>query len=151
MNSTVKTIALWILILVAAVGLYNLVESKGTGAKPPLDLTQFFEKVSKGEVADVEINGTKVTGHLVAGNEAFQSTIPLEYKTVYDRLTEKGVKVTVLPTETNSWVNAVPSWVMLIGSILWLGISIMVFVLVADLSRFVKRELRRGGHDTSTV
>jgi cell division protease FtsH len=151
MNSTVKTIVLWVLILAAAVGLYNFVESRGSGARPPMDLTQFFEKVAKGEVADVEINGTQVTGHLVAGNERFRSTIPPEYKTVYDRLTERGVKVTILPTETSSWVNAVPSWVILIGSILWLGISLMVFVLVADLSRFVKRELRRSGHDASAV
>ena len=151
MNSTVKTIAVWVLILVAALGLYNLVESKGAGARPPLDLTQFLQKVASGEVVDVQIDGTKVTGHLVGSNEVFHSTIPLEYKTVYDRLTEKGVKVTILPTGTNSWVSAVPSWVILIGSMLWLGISVMVFVLVADLSKFVKRELRRGRHDASTV
>src|SRR4030095_8383950 len=98
------------MILVAAVGLYHFVEGKGPGAKPPLDLTQFLAKGEAGESQDVEINASKVTGRLVAAPEIFTSTIPLEYPTVYDKLTTKGVKVTVIPPDPNPWLAMLLSW-----------------------------------------
>jgi hypothetical protein len=62
LNSTVKTILIWILILGAAVALYNFVE-KGTGGSPTkLTLTDFMNKLEKDEVKDVTINGSNLKG-----------------------------------------------------------------------------------------
>ena len=72
MNSTVKEILLWVLILVAAVGLYNFVEhSSSPGAM--LSLTDFLNKVEAGQVAEVEINGSNLMGKYTAGG----SNIPV--------------------------------------------------------------------------
>ena len=61
MNSTVKTILIWVLILVAAVGLYSFVEHNSSpGAM--LTLTDFLNKVEAGQVEKVEINGSNLKG-----------------------------------------------------------------------------------------
>ena len=69
MNSTVKTILIWALIILAAVGLYNFVESKNSAATHKFNLTELLSKVKAEptEVAGVTIEGTRVTGKLTNG------------------------------------------------------------------------------------
>ena len=110
MNSTVKTILIWVLILVAAVGLYNFVEHGGSSASASLDLTEFLAKVDAGEVAEVTINGSTVAGKLRTGNAEFKSTIPQDYSTVYDKLTAKNVKVNIIAPDQNPWLAMLLSW-----------------------------------------
>ena len=50
----------------------------------------------------------------------------------------------------NPWLGVVPTSLLIGGSILWFAISVVVLVLVVDLSRFVKRELGRSGSRPST-
>jgi len=109
LNSTVKTILIWVLILVAAVGLWNFVEHGRTGP-PLLPLTDFLAKVRSGDVADIKISGANVTGHLRPNNEDFRSTIPVEYSTIYDQLTANNVKVTIEPPDQNPWLAMLLSW-----------------------------------------
>ena len=111
MNSTVREILIWVLILVAAVGLYSFVERSGSpGAM--LSLTDFLNKVEAGQVAEVEINGSNLKGKYTAGgsNEVFRSTIPPEYSRIYDTLVAKGVIVRIIPPDRNPWSVLLLSW-----------------------------------------
>jgi cell division protease FtsH len=153
MNPTVKVILIWVLILVAAVGLYNFFQHGGNPAKSTLNFTEFLNKVDRGEVASVVVSDTNLTVTL-NNNETFRSTIPDDYTTVYDKLTARNVRVTILPPDRNPWGTTalgLPAWVILGGSILWLAISLVILVLVVDLSRFVKRHLAQtsGNHSTT--
>ena len=152
MRSTTKTIFIWILILVAAVGLYNIVERR-TGYSPQLiTLTELITRVDADEVLDVTIQGSNLRGHLKAKpSEEFRSVIPPDYSTIYDRLTDKRVNVKILPPNSNSWLRDIPVWLVVAGSVLWFAISVVVLVLVVDLSRFVKRQLARSGGNPSTT
>jgi cell division protease FtsH len=109
LNSTVKTILIWILILVAAVGLYSFVEHNGNKNAQELDLTAFLTKVEEGQVLDVEITGSQLKGTLT-DNTAFTSVIPQDYSTVYDKLTAKNVKVKINPPDPNPWLGMLLSW-----------------------------------------
>ena len=111
MNSTVKTILIWILILGAAVALYNFVE-KGTGGSPTkLTLTEFMDKLGAEEVKDVTINGSNLKGHLKEKpTEEFTSVIPQDYSTIYDKLTAAKVNVTIIPPDANPWLAMLLSW-----------------------------------------
>jgi len=151
MNSTVKTILIWVLILVAAVGLYNFVE-KGTASRTQLTLTEFMAKLEADEVLDVTINGSNLRGHLKAKPaEEFTSVIPQDYSTIYDKLTSRSINVMIIPPDSNAWLgNSIPTWLIIGGSILWFAISFFILVLVVDLSRFVKRELARTRTNPST-
>ena len=111
LNSTVKTILIWVLILVAAVGLYSFVEHSGNPGEM-LTLTDFLNKVEAGEVAEVEINGSNLKGEYTAGgtNAEFRSTIPQEYSKIYDTLVAKGVIVKIIPPDQNPWLAMLLSW-----------------------------------------
>jgi cell division protease FtsH len=154
MNTTAKTILIWVLILVAGVGLYNFVERGSGSGTRNLNLTDFLNKVDQGEVADVVVSGSNLRGHLSNG-EAFRSTMPANYATVLDRLTERRVQVTVVPPTGSPWWGAasfsLPNIVVVTGAVLWLAISAVILVLVVDLSRFVKQQLRRNGGNHSTT
>ena len=153
MNSTTKTILIWVLILVAAVGLYNFVENGSASSAPNLNLTDFLSKVDQGEVTEVVVSGSNLRGRLSNG-EAFRSTMPANYMTVLDRLTAARVRVTVISPAENSWWGTssfnLPTIVVVTGAVLWLAISAVILVLVVDLSRFVKQQLRRNGGNHST-
>ena len=152
MNTTVKTILIWVLILVAAVGLYSFVEGHNKRADGILTLSEFLNKVKARptEIAEVTVNGSNIVGKLTSGAE-FISTIPANYPAIYDELTASGVRVAVLAPDTFEWIAGIPTFIVLVGSLVWLGISIVVLRLVADLSRFVKRELARIGRGPSAV
>src|SRR5688572_9089657 len=92
--TTIKTILTWVLILVAAVGLYNFIERGSASSTRNLNLTDFLNKVDRGEVTEVVVSGSNLRGYLSNG-EAFRSTMPANYTTVLDRLTAGRVRVTV--------------------------------------------------------
>jgi ATP-dependent Zn protease len=150
MNSTAKTILIWVLILVVAVALYNFVE-RGTAQSPTLlTLTELMEKVDGNEVKDVTISGSNLVGHLKSNPSAeFRSVIPEDYAPIYDRLAGNAVNVTIIPPDANSWLSFVPASLLIAGAILWLAISVVILVLLVDLSKFVKRELGRSRPSTT--
>jgi len=156
MRSTVKTILIWVLILLVAVVLYNFVE-KPTGSSPAqLSFTGFMSKIDADEVRDVTIIGSNLTGHLKATpSEEFRTVIPDNYSPIYDRLTSKSVNVRIIPAASNLWLEnsllGLPAWIIFAGGILWLVISAVILVLLVDLSRFVKRELSRSRGNPSTT
>jgi ATP-dependent Zn protease len=144
MNKTVKVILNWVLILVLAVGLYTFVERGTQRVSTQLTLTDLMEKVDREEVRDVTIRGSNLVGHLKDdASTEFRSVIPPDYTTIYDRLTSKSVNVKILPPDVNPWLGVVPTSLLIGGSILWFAISVVILVLLVDLSRFVKRELAR--------
>jgi cell division protease FtsH len=147
MNSTVKTILTWVLILVAAIGLYQFVERGYTGGETILTVTQFLNKVEAGEVRDATINGSNVTGHLKGATALFRSTIPQDYSTVYDKLTAAKVDLKIIPPDSNTWLN---SLMVTSGLVLWLAISVVILVVLVDLSRFLKRQLAHHGGSPSS-
>lgn len=152
MNSTVKTILIWVLILVAAVVLYELVERGSVRTTTLLTLTDFMNKVDAQEVHDVTIRGANLIGHLKGSPaEEFRTVIPPDYAAVYDRLIQKSVYVQIIPPDSNPWLSVLPTSLLIGGAILWFAISVVVLVLVVDLSRFVKRQLLRSNGNPSTT
>jgi ATP-dependent Zn protease len=112
MNATVKTILIWVLILVAAVTLWNIVE-KNKNTTTALTMTELLAKADTKEIEKVTVAGA--TGNVVGtdkGGREFRSTIPPSYLEAYNRLDAGGVKVTVNPPDTNPWLALLASWIL---------------------------------------
>lgn len=75
MNSFYKNLALWLLIGLIMVTLFNLFQS---GAPKPVDLdySEFLAKIESGEIVDVEIREKNVKGTLKEGKSAFRTYLP---------------------------------------------------------------------------
>jgi ATP-dependent Zn protease len=111
MNATVKAILIWTLILVTAVALWNIVEKQKQSATA-LSLTEFLEAVDSKRVAEVTIEGSRLTGRLHPDNQVFRSAIPENYAGLYERLMDSGIKVNIVPVERRSWLPLLTFWLL---------------------------------------
>jgi cell division protease FtsH len=111
MNSVVRPILFWALILIVGIGVYSFVEQRQETVRL-LNLTDLLERAKRGEIAEVKITGSHVTGRLVQGNRTFESTLPQEYSPIYDRLTAANVKVTIAPPDQPFWKTPFVSWLV---------------------------------------
>jgi ATP-dependent Zn protease len=143
MNPTVKTILIWVLILVAAVSLYTFIERSQQSTRV-LSLDELIARLDRGDVTAVTVNGSNLQG-VLSNEEPFETTLPAGQAAIFERLTEAGVLVTVLPDR--GWLGSflrTPSDVLLLaGLTLWIAISTVILMVVVDLSKFVKRHLRQ--------
>src|SRR6185312_284664 len=118
-NNFGKNLALWIIIGLLLVALFNLFQSSSTrGPQTNLAFSDFLSDVDRGQVADVTIQGNNISGHFTDGR-AFATYAPNDPSLV-SKLTDKRVRITAAPIEDNvpSLFSILVSWfpmLLLIG------------------------------------
>ena len=98
MNNFGKNIAVWVIISLVLVAIFNVFQggsSKDTGNA--IAYSDFLARVNAGEVREVSIQGDKIFGASSSG-VPFYSFIPKEDE-LANKLSEKGIKVTSEPAE----------------------------------------------------
>jgi cell division protease FtsH len=118
MNTFGKNLALWIIVGLLLVALFNLFQSPSVrGPSSSLAYSDFLNEVSAGQISDVVIQGNTVSGHTRDGRTF--STYKPNDPTLFARLQDKGVRVSVAPTEeSNPLFSIFVSWfpmLLLIG------------------------------------
>jgi len=80
-NSTVKTVLFWLLIVVSAALLWQVVKSARDGQKDQeINVTQFMTDLDQNTIHDMVVNGMEVRGKYRNGS-AFHTNAPLNYFT----------------------------------------------------------------------
>ncbi|MCC6467607.1 MAG: ATP-dependent zinc metalloprotease FtsH [Alphaproteobacteria bacterium] len=132
MNIFGKNLALWIIIALLLVALFNLFQSSGSrGPQTNLPFSEFLTMVEKGQVRDVLIQGNNVTGHYANGGN-FATYTPRDPNLV-ERLSKAGVTITAAPSEEN-----VPSLFSILVS--WFPMLLLIGVWI-----FFMRQMQSGG------
>ncbi len=132
MNNFGKNLALWIIIGLLLVALFNLFQTSSTrGPQASLPFSDFISDVNRGQVADVTIQGHNINGHFTDGR-AFSTYAPDDPNLV-SRLTDKQVRITAAPLEDN-----VPSLFSILVS--WFPMLLLIGVWV-----FFMRQMQGGG------
>ncbi|HEU5235188.1 MAG TPA: ATP-dependent zinc metalloprotease FtsH [Terriglobales bacterium] len=133
MNSTVKTVAFWLVILLSGVLLWKVVQAGGAGAKEtPVSFSQFMQDVDHGDVNDVTMIGTEVHGKYKSGKGGFQTTVPANYPDMIKDLRDKGVNITVKDNSGNGW----PTYLL----------NLSPLILFAALWFVMIRQMQTGGN-----
>jgi cell division protease FtsH len=131
-NNFGKNLALWIIIGLLLVALFNLFQTSSTrGPQASLPFSDFISDVNRGQVADVTIQGHNIGGHFTDGR-AFSTYAPDDPNLV-SRLTDKQVRITAAPIEDN-----VPSLFSILVS--WFPMLLLIGVWV-----FFMRQMQGGG------
>jgi cell division protease FtsH len=118
MSNFGRNLALWVIIALLLVVLFNLFQP-GTGRNVATQMaySDFINKVNGGTVRDVVIQGHTITGQL-NDSSSFQTYTPDDVSLV-QRLTDKGVRVIAKPEESDvNLLHYVLSWfpmLLLIG------------------------------------
>ncbi|HEY6874409.1 MAG TPA: ATP-dependent zinc metalloprotease FtsH [Geobacteraceae bacterium] len=112
MNQFYKNIALWLVISLMMILLFNLF-NKPKPVQEKLSYSDFIAAVDAGKVSGVTIQGNDVTGKFSDGKE-FKTYKPGDTKVV-EKLLEKNVAISARPEEEKfSWFSIFISWFPLI-------------------------------------
>ncbi|HHL40136.1 MAG TPA: ATP-dependent metallopeptidase FtsH/Yme1/Tma family protein [Deltaproteobacteria bacterium] len=108
MNQLYKNIAMWLIIIVTVIFMFNFLSYK----QPPLEqivFSDFMEAVENGEVAEVTIQGSDIRGRLKS-EKGFRTFAPDDPELV-KRLRAAGVRIKAEPVlDTPSWGTIFVSW-----------------------------------------
>jgi len=132
-NNFGRNLALWVIVGLLLVALFNLFQPSGGGSNRGMQVaySDFLNEVQQGHVRDATIQGRIVSGQLQDGR-TFQTYTP-EDPQLIQRLTEKGVRVVARPEESD--VN--PLFQILIS---WFPMLLLIGVWV-----FFMRQMQGGG------
>ena len=132
MNSNFRNFAIWIVIGLLLIALFNLFQDPSRGGRAhEISYTQFLNEVEKGNISEVTIAGQKITGRS-RDNRSFQSYAP-DDPSLIKTLTDKGVNITVKPNSDGS--------TSLLGILLsWFPMLLLIGVWI-----FFMRQMQSGG------
>jgi cell division protease FtsH len=101
MSNFGRNLALWVIIALLLVVLFNLFQpNAGRTAASQMPYSELITEVNAGHVRDVLIQGRTITGQL-SDNRTFQTYLP-DDPSLVRTLTDKGVRVTAKPEESDS-------------------------------------------------
>jgi cell division protease FtsH len=131
-NSTVKTVVFWLVILLSAVLLWQVVKgASATQKEKDVTFSQFMADVDQGNVKEVSVNGQEVHGKF-QDNSGFHTTAPANYPDMIKMLDNKKVLMTFHDLNSGSW----PGWVA----------NFLPLILLAALWFFMIRQMQTGGN-----
>jgi cell division protease FtsH len=119
MNANFRNFALWVIIGLLLIALFNLFQTPAERARSnEITFSQLLSEVEAGTVRDVTISGQTITGHF-NDNRSFQTFAP-EDPSLVDRLHGQGVAITARPSTEDmpSILGVLVSWfpmLLLIG------------------------------------
>ncbi len=132
MNSTVKTVGFWVVILLSAFLLWQVVKASTNGQKDKeVNFSQFLSDVDQGKVKEVTITSQEVRGKY-SDNSAFHTTAPVNDPDMIKNLRDKGVEMNFRDINAGSW----PTWLL----------NFAPLILLAALWFFMIRQMQTGGN-----
>ncbi len=133
MNNFGRNLALWVIVALLLVALFNLFQPSGGGraGAQQVAYSDFLNEVNAGHVREVSIQGRTLTGQLSDGR-SFQTYTP-EDPNLVSRLTEKNIRVVARPEESD--VNPLLHYLMS-----WFPMLLLIGVWI-----FFMRQMQGGG------
>ncbi|EEY05210.1 ATP-dependent zinc metalloprotease FtsH [Brucella neotomae] len=116
MNPNYRNFALWAIIALLLIALFNLFQSPGQRTNSrEISYSQFIDDVSNGRVKSVTITGQRISGTLADNGSTFQTYSPGDTGLV-SRLEDKGVAITARPESdgSSSLIGILLSWLPMI-------------------------------------
>ena len=130
MNQFYKNLALWLVIGIVLIALFNIF-NKPIAVQSEVIFSDFMDQVEQGQVNEVMIRGDNLTGKYMDG-QSFETTAPPKDPDLIKALRAKNVRIVVVAPEQTTWyMSILISWFPML---LLLGIWI-----------FFMRQMQAGG------
>jgi cell division protease FtsH len=129
-----RTAFFWLVIVVSAFLLWQVVRAGGTAqAVPEISYTEFLARVASGQVSKVTIAGSMVRG--LSANGSFRVIAPSSQAAMLDALQQHGVEIWFKEAPEQGW----PNWILNLAPLILLGA--LWFFMIRQTQR------RRSGGD----
>ncbi|HWE19364.1 MAG TPA: ATP-dependent metallopeptidase FtsH/Yme1/Tma family protein, partial [Hyphomicrobiaceae bacterium] len=135
MNSNFRNLAIWVVIALLLVALFNLFQggARTGGRGDEISYSDFLSGVESGSVGEVTIQKQKIWGTYRDKGGKFLTYAPPDDPGLVPRLEKKGVKITARPPEDD-----VPSILGLLAN--WFPMLLLIGVWI-----FFMRQMQSGG------
>ncbi|MBM4275151.1 MAG: ATP-dependent metallopeptidase FtsH/Yme1/Tma family protein [Deltaproteobacteria bacterium] len=130
LNPFYKNIALWLLITLVMIFLFNYFNSAERTREKPISYSKFIELVRADKVTKVTIQGEEISG-VLSDSKPFKTYSPLDPDLI-KLLQAKNVEITARPREENTWYTT-----LLVS---WLPMLVLVGIWI-----FFMRQMQAGG------
>ena len=130
MNSTVKSLLFWMVLVAVCVLIWNFSSTFQKGDRT-ISFSDFIQWVQSGQVASVTITGNEVTG-VTKMNENFRTYAPSQYDNLAGQLIDRNIAVTAKEATASPWASLLFSWAPIL---LMIGFWI-----------FLMRQMQSGGN-----
>jgi cell division protease FtsH len=120
MNSHFRNFAIWIVLLLLLVALFNLFQNPAQGRRAnEIPYSEFLNAIDSKTISEVTIQGNRLTGKYVDTGGVFTTFAP-EDPSLVEKLRRQNIKITARPTdeEVPSFLSVLVSWfpmLLLIG------------------------------------
>jgi cell division protease FtsH len=133
-NSTIKTVVLWVVLLLVGVVLWRIIQGGNGSAKDSeISYTSFMDHVAKGDVQEVEIENNLARGKYKNDtSKTFHVFVPANNPEMLKALQSNNVSVKFKDSQGSNW----PMWLFQFSPILLLGV--LWFVMI--------RQMQTGGN-----
>jgi cell division protease FtsH len=136
LNSTLKSLLFWMVLVVVGVLIWNFSNAFAGKAETSWPFSQFMKAVEDDQVASVVMVGHEITGTLktsTAGNgsDKFRTYAP-DFQGLANTLHAKGIGIQAKPETTSPWATLLYSWAPIL---LMIGFWI-----------FIMRQMQSGGN-----
>ncbi len=131
MNSNVKTIIFWVVVVCMAVLLWAVVNHRGGKPDRALNFTQFLNDVDAGSIKTANIDTSQVKGDDVNGNQ-YHTVIPATYPELYTKLKDHNVTMTINDSSASGWLSML--------------VNFSPIILVVGFWIFMMRQMQSGGN-----
>ena len=130
MNSNIKTAIFWVVLILVAVFLWQVVTRGQKQKERDISFSEFMQQVDQGNVKEVQVAGNDVRGTF-GNNDGFRTSIP-NYPDVYKLLLDKRVTIVYKQADSGSWVS--------------LLVNASPFILLLAFWIFMMRQMQSGGN-----
>jgi cell division protease FtsH len=135
LNSTLKSLLFWMVLVVVGVLIWNFSNSLQTNATS-INFSQFLKAVEEDQVTSVVMTGNEITGKRLSttgnGSENFRTYAPPQYEALANKLIAKGIDIQGKPEAASPWATLLYSWAPIL---LMIGFWI-----------FIMRQMQSGGN-----
>jgi cell division protease FtsH len=115
-NSTLKSLLFWMVLVVVGVLVWNF-STRFQRSDQAISFSTFMTQVESGQVSSVTITGNEISG-ILKTNDSFRTHAPTQYEGLANDLVKRGVLVTAKDPTTSPWATLLYSWapiLLLIG------------------------------------
>jgi cell division protease FtsH len=130
LNSTLKSLLFWMVLVIVGVLIWNFSTTFNTRDEP-IQFSRFIDTLNKGDVRAVTIIGNEISGQTKDGTK-FRTYAPTQYSDLGNKLIDRQVEVTAKEPATSPWASIIYMWAPLL---------IMIGFWI-----FIMRQMQSGGN-----
>ncbi len=130
MNSTVRSLVFWVVLVVVVVMIWSFSTQFQAGDNS-VSFSEFVRWVDAGQVETVTIAGNEITGTLTAGDR-FRTYAPPQYEGLVNQLVDRDIAVTAREAANSPWATLLYSWAP--------------FLLIIGFWIFFMRQMKNSGN-----